>query len=143
MNENQDCTQFLGICVAEKVCSEIFHNARRMPNNNPGYDIACNKNKRIDVKSSCIHIFSKTGMGWIFHINKNKTADCFLCIAFDNREDLNILHLWIIPGNVLNHLTGTSISVNTLDKWKKWEKPIDEAVCYCNEAKKKGRCEKQ
>ena len=56
-------------------------------------------------------------ISWAFNIGRNTTADYFLCLAFDNREDLNPLHAWLIPGSKINHLTGTSISPSTLHKW--------------------------
>jgi hypothetical protein len=87
-NENKDCPQYLGIHVAERVLSNVFKDVERMPMNNRGYDIICNHNKKIDVKSSCQREIG----GWMFNIKRNVTADYFLCIAFDNREDLNPVH---------------------------------------------------
>jgi hypothetical protein len=102
-----------------------------MPINNPGYDFKCVNNHFIDVKSSCKNTSRKTSQ-WSFTIDYNTIADFFLCIAFDNRDDLNPQHLWMIPGNVVSHRKAVSVSESTLDKWKEYEKPISEAINCCN-----------
>lgn len=112
-NENKECTVYLGVHVAERVLSHVFKDVKVMPLCNPGYDFICNKGKKIDVKSSCLH---KSGK-WGFGIKHNTTADFFLCLAFDNRKALNPLHAWLIPGAKINHLKGTSIRQGTIHKW--------------------------
>ena len=117
-DENKGCASFLGIHISERVLSYAFKDVVRMPYGNPGYDIICNKGKKIDVKSSCTRRDMRwNSISWAFNIGRNTTADYFLCLAFDNREDLNPLHAWLIPGSKINHLTGTSISPSTLHKW--------------------------
>lgn len=130
MSENKECAFYLGVHIAERILSNVFKNVEQMVPNNPGYDFICNNGYKIDVKSSC-KIKSKL-CTWTFSIKKNTIPDYFLCIAFDNREDLNPLHLWLIPSNVLNTKTGVSISSSTLCKWKKYEKDIDTVTNYCN-----------
>lgn len=115
---NPDCSTFLGVVVAERVLSKVFKNVQRMAQGNPGYDFICGKGFKIDVKGSCLR---KKLEQWNFHIERNQEADYFLCLAFDNRKDLNPLHIWLIPGDVLNHLIGTSIARSTLEKWSKYE----------------------
>lgn len=117
MTFDKNGSQYLGIVVAEQVLSRIFHNVERMPYANKGFDFICNRGKKIDVKSACIR---KIG-GWEFTINKNIIADYFLCLAFDNRKDLNPLHLWLVPGCSISHLSSTSISVSTLYKWTEYK----------------------
>jgi hypothetical protein len=53
LNENRDCSQYLGIHIAERVLSNIFENVKRLPLHNHGYDFICNKGYKIDVKSAC------------------------------------------------------------------------------------------
>lgn len=136
MNENKECPQFLGIHVAEHDVAErllrsIYKNVERMPINNPDYDFVCD-GKKIDVKSGCI---MKNRNGWVFIINRNTIADYFVCIAFDNREDLNLLHIWLIPGHTVNHLVGASIMQSTLHKWAEYEQDLSELIICCEEIK--------
>ena len=89
MGKNRDCSKFLGIHVAEQVLTKVFDNVEVMPHNNIGFDIICNRRKKIDVKSSCMH---KNGR-WMFNIKHNMIADYFLFLAFDNRKYLNPLYI--------------------------------------------------
>ncbi len=107
-----------------------------MPYRNPGYDFKCANEFLIDVKASTARI-GKTDnacSNWMFHINKNPVADYFLCLAFDNRTNLKPLHLWLIPGKIINHLQNASISTSTLDKWSAYELPdkLDDVKLCCN-----------
>ena len=129
MSENKYCTQYLGIFWAERVLRNIYPDVVRMQMNHPGYDLICNKGMKVDVKSGCI---LKDRNGWQFRINYNAIADYFICLAFDNRQDLNPLHLWLIPGQVLNHLTCTSISPSTIHKWDDYRLSIDKVVACCD-----------
>jgi len=127
-SENKECSSFLGVHVAERVLSHVFKDVVEMPYGNPGYDFICNKGMKIDVKSSCLH---KSG-NWKFAINHNTTADYFLLLAFDNRESLNPLHAWMIPGIAVNHLSGTSISPGTLHKWDEYVIDISKIAACCD-----------
>jgi hypothetical protein len=128
---NKNCSAYLGCYIAEQILSKIFKDVKVMPLNNHGYDIICNRDKKIDIKSSA------TGNkgSWHFDIVRNKIANYFLLIAFDNRNDLNPVHLWLIPGHVVNHLTGIEIHKDHLAKWSKYEQPIDKVILCCNEMK--------
>lgn len=97
-DKNKKCSLFLGVVVAEKLLSKIFHNVQRMPNCNPGYDFICAHGYKIDVKSSCL--LTVNGYShWTFHIGYNEGADYFLMIGFDRRTDLRPQHIWLIKGN--------------------------------------------
>lgn len=133
MEENRECASFLGVHVAEQVLSNVFKNVERMPYNTPGYDFICGKGYKIDVKSSTIH---KKGKYWQFHIRQNMCADYFLCIAFDNRENLNPLHLWLLPGNIVNQFRGISIHPSTINKWDEYRLDINRVIKCCNTIKK-------
>jgi len=94
MKINKKCSQFLGCNVAEKVLSHVFIDVKRMPYRNKGFDFICNRGHKIDSKSSCLH-----ENRYIFVIKHNKIADYFLCIGFDNRENLNPKHIWLIKND--------------------------------------------
>ena len=135
MSENKDCSMFLGVHVAERVLSYIFNDVDIMPIGNPGYDFICNKGKKIDVKSSCLRNTAKTPF-WSFHIEYNKIADHFLCLAFDNRDNLNPIHIWLLPGNKFNHLSAAVISKNTIKKWAPYNIPVEKVENCCNVLRK-------
>ena len=135
MSENRGCPSFLGVHVAERVLRHVFNDVEVMPYGNPGYDFKCNKGKLVDSKSSCIHVVKGHSDSWMFTIYRNKIAEYFLLLALDNRECINPLYAWLIPGKVLNHLTGTGISLSTIHKWDKYILDIDSVVECCNEMK--------
>lgn len=137
MRKNRDCTLWLGCYVAETLLYKVFKNVERMPMHNPGYDFVCNKGWKIDAKSSCLH---KNG-GWSFTIKRNTKADYFFCVAYDNRKDLNIIHIWLLPGEKFNHRSGVSISPSALDKWDKYEQPLDKVIKCCDSMKAQATCE--
>lgn len=127
--ENKGCALYLGIHVAERVLSRVFKDVVAMPISNPGYDFVCGRGKRIDVKSSCIR---KCGKQWSFRVNRNTIADYFLLLAFDNRTNLTPLHMWLIPGNKINHLVIPSISKSTLHKWDDYRLSISKVIACCD-----------
>ena len=129
---NTECSMYLGVDIAENVLSKVFNDVEVMPPNNPGYDFICNKGKKIDVKSACLR---DTYTAWNFSIKYNTVADYFLCIAFDNRKDLNPLHIWLIPGNLINKNSGKTISESTLYKWNKYELDITKTIECCDHIK--------
>lgn len=130
MKNNKYCDQYLGIHIAERILSHIYPNVERMPINNPGYDFICGKGFKVDVKSGCLR--EDQNNRWLFHINKNIIADYFMCLAFDNREDLNPLHIWLIPGHILNFKTTVTINKSTLNKWSQYEQPLDKVISCCD-----------
>ena len=135
MYENKNCSLYLGVVIAERLIRHLFKDVQVMPNGNPKFDFICNKGKKIDVKSACVTLAHRKNPHWKFFIKRNKVPDFFILVAFDNRTDLNPLHLWMIPGKVLNHLSTTSISSSTVCKWDKWERDINDAQLCCAEMK--------
>ena len=131
MDENKDCAAYLGVYITETLLGNIFKDVVMMPYGNPGYDFICNRDKLIDSKSACINVNG----GWKFTIRLNKIADFFVLVAFDNREDLNVLHVWMIPGDVVNHLTSASICPSTIHKWDQYKLDVNKASACCNEMK--------
>ena len=131
MSDNKECSQYFGIYINERLLKHFFNDVEAMPMNNPGYDFICNNGWKIDGKASCLR---KDGR-WAFDIRRNTITDYFFCVAYDNRTDLNIIHIWLIPGDVLNHLMNASIRPSTLDKWSEYEQPIDKVITCCDSMK--------
>lgn len=125
--KNKSCPQYLG-CIAEELLAKTFKDVRRMPFGNKGYDIICNRDLRIDIKSSAL---GHKGH-WIFNINKNTIADYFLCIAFESRKDLTPVHVWLISGKDINQKGSITISKIIISKWSKYEQPLDRVLACCN-----------
>lgn len=96
MNISKGSPIYLGVYIAENILPDIFESPEMMPYGNKGYDAVCKVGHKIDVKSS---IFQHNNNRWKFAINQNKIADYFLLIAFDNREELNVIHIWIIKSD--------------------------------------------
>jgi hypothetical protein len=110
---------------------------------NPGYDFICGKGFKIDVKSACTQtkIYSQLRgkyydtQIWSFGIKRNKTADYFLCLAFDDRTNLTPLHIWLLPGEKFNHLRSVAIRESTLGKWAEFEQPLEKVLLCCSKMK--------
>ena len=130
-SENRECALYLGVHVAERVLSHVFKDVERMPYANKGFDFICNRGKKIDVKSACLYKSIK-GCSWGFQINHNTTADYFLCLAFDSRENLNPMYVWMIPGNKVNYLVGLAIRTTTLQKWDKYRIDLSKISACCD-----------
>ena len=129
---NTKSSVYLGCTIAEKVLSKVFNDVEIMEPNNPGYDFICNKGKKIDVKSSCMR---KNPNGWGFNIKRNTIADFFLCIAFDNRESLTPLYLWLIPSNEVKGQKRLSISQSTIHRLDEFKLDISKALQCCDQMK--------
>lgn len=130
-DENDECSLFLGVHIAERVLSKVFKNVERMPMHNPGYDFICNHGKKIDVKSSCRRFSYRQSDRWRFYIGKNHAPDYFLCLAFDNRVNLNPEHVWLIPREDIGVSDNIGVSEATTDRWNKYALSIDKVInCY-------------
>ena len=113
MIDNKECTMWLGYHIAERLLSKIFKNVERMPYNHPGYDFICDKGYKINVKTSCLLKHkNRNGMFWCFSIGNNKDVDYFMLLAFDNRKDLNPIHIWLIKGDEVLITRNTSKKLN-------------------------------
>lgn len=132
MSENRKCSAFLGVHVAERVLSHVFKNVEKMPYGNHGYDFRCGQGYMVDIKSSCRNISKKEADRWAFRIKKNQIADFFLCLAFDNRNDLNPEHIWLIPAGDVNDCIGISISETTFPKWDLYKLDVGKVQTCCN-----------
>ena len=129
-DENKDCSSYLGV-IAEQVLSKVYKDVQVMPYGNPGFDFICNKGYKIDVKSGCTRINNKSN-NWIFIIKKNKIPDYFLCLAFDNRNDINPLYYWLIPNHIVNDKVSIGISKSTINKWDEYKLDINKVIECCN-----------
>lgn len=133
MSGNKSCNSYLGIYIAEKILSKVFKDVKRMPNNNRGYDFICGKGYKIDVKSRCRYYpKNRNSYYWDFHLYKNQIADYFLCLAFDNREDLNPEYLWLIPGKEINDKNKILMVPSTMIKWDKYRLDIEKVENCCD-----------
>lgn len=138
MSENRTCSAFLGIHVAERVLAKTFKDVKIMPTGHPGYDFICNKGMKIDVKSATSVCTIANGISfprWSFKIRRNKVADFFICIAFDNRDELNPQHAWMIPGHILNTMYSPCVSKSTVAKWDEYKIDLDSITACCDNMK--------
>jgi hypothetical protein len=138
MSEAKDCSNYLGIVVAERVLVGFFDHIQRMPNNNPGYDYICGKGFKIDVKSSCLNTDAGHRVQrWVFHTCKNEIADYFLCLAFDDRENLEPKHVWLVPSSDVHEQFKFSVMNNErgIAKWSQHERSLDRVIACCDKIK--------
>ena len=136
----EKCSLFQGL-LAEHIVKCMFNNAKRMPIQNGGFDYLIEE-KRIDVKSSSLR-YEKSGTRWQVNINHNEKADEFLVVALNNRTDLRPMHIWLIPGKLVNHLKGLSItnSAKALHRWAIYEivgKKFDVVCDECEVLRSRG-----
>ena len=137
--ENKDCPNYLGRHIAERILSYYFEGVKMMPYQNPGYDFICKNGYKIDVKSSCLHKSDGGNPHWSFDIIHNEIADYFLCLGFDDRENLEPINLWLVPGFEVNMKYALIITFSeaSMSKWMKYEKPLDKVLECCNTLKEK------
>ena len=112
MYENKSCANYLGIVIGERLVRHLFKDVEVMSYGFPDYDFICNKGKKIDVKTGCIQKKEDGYLNsnrWQFHIENNKIADFFLCVAFNYVENLIPLHLWMMPASEVNDQAGINI----------------------------------
>jgi hypothetical protein len=133
--EARDSSVWLGVYIAESVLSKYFEDIKIMPYSNPGFDFICRRGFKIDAKSSCLlHRGGRKNPHWSFKISQNKIPDYFICIGFDNRENLTPMRIWLIPGEAINNTLCINVtnSIRSLSKWEKYEKQTDKAIAVCN-----------
>ena len=139
MSESKESSQYLGVYVAERVLRNcgLFQHIEKMPLNHPGIDFRCGKGFGIDVKSSCLHQGRWGSPHWAFTIKGNDKADFFMLIGFDDREGLNPLHVWLVPGYLINMQGSLTITNNEigLAKWAKYEQAIGLVASCCDKLK--------
>lgn len=150
MNMNKSCSSYLGVYIAEGILPELFEKPTMMPYGNKGFDAICKNGFKIEVKSACIQVTREIYESWKFPVRRNRCADYFMFIAFDNRVDLNVRHIWLIKGNEfiigrnemnrkLNDYLNFSVSnvPESLNKFKSYElvDKLDMANDLCKKFK--------
>lgn len=130
--DNRKSPTYFGVNVAEHVLSKMFKDVERMPYGHSGYDLVCNKGMKIDSKASVRYNEPHSLGRWRFHTRQNVVADYFVFLAFDNRQDLNPVHAWLIPTKKFKDVRSASISTTTINKWDKYKMSIDKVVECCN-----------
>lgn len=128
--ENKDCSNYLGCCINEQILKHVMPNAILMDNCNPGYDLICGKGYLVDAKSSTLLHNEHKNPYWHFNIRKNKIPDYFLLTAYKDRESLEILYMWLIPGKDINNRSGLSISEKCTSKWENYKIDHINAINY-------------
>lgn len=118
-SENEYCSDFLGKYIGEELFKQFlekvmfeFVNKIGKGSGDKGIDFLCtypmqgfidiynhlklemDKEYRIQLKIRCLTYRDKR-IYWNFRIDYNKNADLFILCGFDNRKELNILHIWI------------------------------------------------
>lgn len=126
MSDNPDCSSYFGNFIVENYIIQTFEDPIRMPYGNPGFDWLCKKGEKVDSKAACISQYNG-GSRWEFPIRYNNIADWFILSAWDNRESLNPLHIWIFHKNDIvrgrKFWRRDSFSItNTPEKLKEFEK---------------------
>jgi len=137
MSKNKECTLYYGVHINERLLKLYFNDVEVMPMHHPDYDFICKNDWKIDGKSS----FTGDKGRWQFNIKRNTITDYFFCVAYDNRKDMNILRIWILPGKKFNHLAMATISKSTIDKWAEYEQPLDKVIKCCDSMKAQATCE--
>jgi len=106
---------------------QTFEDPIKMPYGNPGFDWLCKNGAKIDNKGSCLCYIEVGSPRWEFGIYYNNIADWFVLSAWDSRDSLNPLHVWIfnkndiVRGRKFWEREGFSIA-NTLKGLKEFKK---------------------
>lgn len=146
IKENRIDNRFIGVYIAENGINKIYDKSKRMKINNVGYDIVCPKGYKIDVKATVLNKYNN----FDFAINKNKIADYFTLVGFNNIIELEPLHLWIIrsdenvyrPINELYRfkILNEPIYINRYKKYEKLDK-LETLKNICKEFDAKSKME--
>jgi hypothetical protein len=98
MEFNEDCSSYFGVYIAENYIMKTFEDPIKMPYGNPGYDWLCKTGKKIESKARCMSDHSGC-IGFGFDIYYNNIADYFILSAWNNRDSLEPLHIWVFHRN--------------------------------------------
>ena len=142
MYKNKNCAHYLGIVVAERLIKHLFNDVVMMPFGHPGYDMICNRGKKINVKASTINARQNKNSimkSWKFNINYNKKCDFYLLMAFDDVINLTPLFAWMVPGNEVSNKSGLRISLSNIHRWDDWKIDLDNAQACCDLMKEKNK----
>ena len=95
---NKKCPAYFG-SFTESLMIQTFEDPIKMPYGNKGFDWTCKRGDKIDNKSVCLSLNIPYWEGWIFSIEYNNIADWFILSAWDDRDSLTPLHVWIFHKN--------------------------------------------
>ena len=109
--------------LAEKMVSDVF-GYKRMPFTNLGYDVLDEHGHTIDIKNSCLGAGGYTKCGWNYCIKCNKQPEYFILVALDGRKSLTPMHIWKVPGHIINQKKCLYISKTDHPQWDRYELPI-------------------
>jgi len=161
---NVDCTSYFGIEQGEKLfvvfLKDIFDDVKWMGGKRDGgIDFICRnpkkefidkypnlklekeKDYKIQLRMRCLE---SGNVGWNFAVEFND-ADYFIFVGWDNRNDLNIMHIWminryeIIRGRQLWErrkmiITDNSVGLETFLQYELIDE-LEKLKTYCNKMK--------
>lgn len=143
---NKDCPAWFGDFICENYVMKTFEDPVKMVYGNPGYDWLCKRGEKIDHKGSCLmELNSNKTIGWQFHIRYNNIADYFTLSAWDNRDSLIPLHVWVFHKNDIVRgrkfckfenfgITNSPKTLKELEKWEVTDR-LDKLREICNRIK--------
>jgi len=118
LSENKDCESYFGVYVVEHILNKflptIFDYVEYMKYGNRGFDFICKDPKKefidrypqLKLKRGIEYKIQSTarcldfGTDYFhFPIMHNDIAEYFIFSAWDNRDNLNLLHIWMINKN--------------------------------------------
>ncbi len=140
--DNPDCPLWFGEFIAQDYVMKTFEDPIKMPPSNPGFDWICKKGEKIDHKGSCLQYAKYKSPHWHFYIGYNNIADYFILSAWDNRDSLTPLHIWIFHKNdMVRHakfwrregfiITNTPKKLKELKKYEVTDR-LDKLKELCN-----------
>lgn len=92
---NKDCSKWFGEFITQDRVMKTFEHAIPAPPNNPNFDWTCKDGKKVEHKGSCLLYEPKKTPRLKFYLDYNNIADYFVLSAWDNREYLNPIYIWI------------------------------------------------
>ncbi len=111
-SENKGCARYFGEYIEQKYVSQIFEDPIPFKGPHCGqhcekkYDFECKNGFKVKHIASCVRIdnyhVSYSGDPipyWGYLIRKNNVPDYWILSAWDNRESLEPLYVWIINGH--------------------------------------------
>lgn len=123
IRENRKDPRFIGLYVAENGVLKLFEGSKQMKRGNPGYDIICDKGYKIEVKAATLTRYNTL----VFHLEKNKIADYFILIGFNNIIELKPLYLWVIKSDeIIRESCIKDIDVLSISNEPELAKPFEK-----------------
>lgn len=142
MEVNEDCASWFGEYISQNYVMKTFEDPIKMPYGNPGFDWICKRGERIDHKGSCLICGNYGSPHWFFNIMYNNMSDWFILSAWDNRDSLSPMHVWMFHKNDMVRgrrfcefegfqVTNTPEKLKELEKWEVTER-LDKLKELCH-----------